>query len=82
MSCPTCNATMHGVGYGMFHCPRCGTLTNCPSDGCVTVPALVERCRKLPDQLRFMPLAFDECWHRSGIAESIRQPSVEAQTHG
>jgi hypothetical protein len=72
MSCPTCGHTMQGIGYGMFHCPRCGTVQS--AEGTVTVPALVERCRKLPDQMRFMPLAFSEAWYRLGIEEAINTP--------
>jgi hypothetical protein len=26
MACITCSHTMAGIGYGMFHCARCGTL--------------------------------------------------------
>jgi ribosomal protein L37AE/L43A len=48
MACPTCDHTMEGIGYGMFQCPRCGTVLS--ANGSVTVSALVMRCRKLAEE--------------------------------
>jgi len=83
MSCPTCDHTMQGIGYGMFHCPRCGTLTNCPTDGHVSVPALVERCRAFggglvrePRDVHTGKEVFDglkRMWHALGIVEAIKE---------
>ena len=75
MSCPTCDHTMHGIGYGMFHCPRCGTLTGAHADGSVTVPALVERVRTFYD-LHYEELRMDQraAWHRIGIGEASDAP--------
>lgn len=75
MSCPTCDHTMQGIGYGMSHCPRCGTLVGCHADGSVTVPALVGRCRKFGDTLG---PAWSALWHRLGIRESINKPEDRA----
>lgn len=82
-ACPTCDHTMQSLGYcdggTVWHCPRCGTVKHhdqfageAPPK--IYVPALVARCRQLPDAMRFMPLAFEEAWHRLGIAESINTP--------
>lgn len=43
MACSTCTHTMHGLGYGIFHCPRCGTVKY---DDTVIVPALVGRVKE------------------------------------
>lgn len=64
---------MEGIGYGMFHCPRCGTLLNCPVDGAVNVPALVERLRDFIDTAEMGPVA-EMLWNKLGIAESINTP--------
>ena len=69
MSCATCDATIHGVGYGMFHCPRCGTFRS--ADGMTTTPALVARCREFETELG--PF-WGKLWHKTGIAEAIHQP--------
>jgi hypothetical protein len=77
MTCPTCDATMQGIGYGMFHCPRCGTLKGCPVDGAVVTPALVGRCREFQ---RSHGTNFDEYmgadWDRLGIPEAINPPAT------
>ncbi len=65
---------MHGIGHGMFHCPRCGTLQGCYADGSVTVPALVLRCRFF---VQAVIGDSDEALHRwrtLGIAEAIDVP--------
>jgi tRNA(Ile2) C34 agmatinyltransferase TiaS len=75
MSCPTCSHTMQGVGYGVFHCPRCGTMKG--PIGEVVTPALVERCREYERGALDMdtdPVAVSE-WERLGIAESINTPA-------
>lgn len=72
MPCPSCSHTLQGIGYGMYHCPRCGTLTNCPIDGAVSVPALVQRCRDFAPALTTYQV---ETWNRLGIAESINTPA-------
>ena len=72
MPCPTCDHTMEGIGYGMFHCPRCGTMTNCPAKGNVNVPALVGRC--LSFKAAGLTDAQKLIWHQLGIAESINLP--------
>lgn len=69
MSCPTCDHTLNGIGHGMFHCPRCGTLTNCQVEGAVTVPSLVERVRRFGREAPFGD--WGPIWHRVGIQESI-----------
>lgn len=78
MACPTCDHTMEGIGYGFFHCPRCGTMRN--GDGSLTVPALVERCREFAGNAitaakvdRHEEWVLRQ-WHRLGIAESISTP--------
>jgi hypothetical protein len=72
MPCPVCSHTLDGISHGMFHCPRCGTLVNCPAVGDVCVPALVRRCddfarRLSPDRDALLL----QRWHSLGIAESI-----------
>jgi hypothetical protein len=71
MSCPTCDHTLEGIGHGMFHCPRCGTLINCPADGAIHVPALVARCRMFEPRLQDLCKSIVESWCRLGIEESI-----------
>lgn len=79
MPCPTCDHTVQGIGFGMFWCPRCGTLIWHTGAGkAVDVPKLVERCRKLEAaHVGASPgvglnLTLD--WHRLGLAESINKP--------
>jgi hypothetical protein len=76
MACPTCDHTMAGIGYGMFHCARCGTL-NLGDDkpGPIVVPALVGRCREFTDGLQMDAEAeLLAKAHRLGILESIWPP--------
>lgn len=74
MPCPTCDHTMWSIQYGVFWCPRCGTLNTGDS---VSSPLLLKRCR---DFERAMRNKFDddpadmEKWKRLGIAESINKP--------
>ncbi len=68
MACSSCGHTMHGIGHGMFHCPRCGTLY---ADGSVAVPTLVGRCREFEVLVRPSKVLHAD-WHRLGIAEAIR----------
>lgn len=79
MSCPTCSHTMDGIGYGMFHCPRCGTLINCPTDGAVHVPALVIRCRRFGETIGGVCAEHAFRWKQLGVSESIDPPG---QRHG
>lgn len=82
MSCPTCDHTLEGIGYGMFHCPRCGTLKGCPNADAVFVPALVERCRNFMTHMTDeegpltagQRLTFRQEWHRLGVNESTNTP--------
>lgn len=75
MPCPTCSHTLHGIGYNMWHCSRCGTLVNCPTDGCVSVPALVGRCREFEKAIRGAEACCPSmAWQRLGVAEAIRLP--------
>lgn len=74
MACPSCDCTMQGLGYGIFHCPRCGTTLN--ADGSYSIPALVHRCRNFEDQVIGRKTdRYDEVWRRTGIAESINIPA-------
>ncbi len=73
MSCPTCSHTVHRLGCqfsgdpavckGTFWCPRCGTIT---TDGSVSIPALVDRCRAFEHD------PAPHRWRGLGIKESIR----------
>ncbi len=75
MACPTCSHTMQGLGYLMFHCPRCGTVKN--ADGSFTTPALVIRCRDFEKQcIGKITQRHDQTWRRTGVAESIN-PQTE-----
>jgi tRNA(Ile2) C34 agmatinyltransferase TiaS len=80
VSCPTCDHTLSGIGYGVFHCHRCGTLVNHPVDGCVYVPAVVQRCRKFRVSLRSMAkgstVAHDlvSDWRQLGLDEATERP--------
>jgi len=75
--CPCCSHTLNGIGYGMWHCPRCGTLAGCYADGSVTIPAIVERCRKFERGLfgimveELTVSSVRQEWKSYGIAESI-----------
>lgn len=71
MACPTCDHTLEGIGYRMFHCPRCGTLVGSPVAGAVHVPALVRRCREFKV---YAGATAEPNWNRLGIAESINLP--------
>lgn len=83
MSCPTCDHTMHCIGHGIFWCPRCGTLKGNDPLGQVSIPALVDRCRRFAaegnTQSYFLGKSkydhADEEWRKLGIAESINVPS-------
>jgi hypothetical protein len=72
MPCPTCDHTLNGIGYGMFHCPRCGTLVGYHAHGSAMMPALVGRLRELKKMIRNCTAAtiFQE-WNRLGVNESI-----------
>jgi tRNA(Ile2) C34 agmatinyltransferase TiaS len=77
MGCPTCDSTIESVGRllddpdcGVFHCPRCGTLR---VGGYTYVPRLVERCRRLHDEV-YHPPTEQAVWHRLGIYEAIYPP--------
>lgn len=78
MACPTCSATMQGLGNGMFHCPRCGTIQRVSNSPDWTeppyVPMLVERVRTL----RMRSGVCSDCrelWYRLGIDEAIHLPA-------
>lgn len=79
MACPTCDHMMQGVGYGIFHCQRCGTMIN--PGGSVTMPALVTRLREFERQWigndEYPPLTKE--WRTAGFAESINVPSARTQ---
>jgi hypothetical protein len=84
MACQTCGGTMQGVGYGIFHCPRCGTMKNL--DGSLTTPALVTRCREFEEALvnpATGPVGANLrlLWHTEGIDESIRPPGQRGEGH-
>lgn len=71
MACPTCSHTMQGLGYGIFHCPRCGTMKG---EDAVTVPALVARCKIFKENAedgRGLSPFSEHLWHKLGIDESI-----------
>lgn len=70
MACPTCGHTLHKVVYGIFWCPRCGTLMQ--KEGEAEVPKLVERCRTFGGCI-LNPSTLNE-WRVLGIAESINLP--------
>lgn len=70
MACSTCAHTMHGIGYGMFWCPRCGSLLH----EAMSIPALVLRCRDFEGKFPPTDLASAKDWHRLGIRESINLP--------
>ncbi len=76
MSCPTCDHTLSGIGHGMFHCPRCGTLVNNPVEGACHVPALIRRCREFR---RHMSADMDSLlirrWTIIGIEDSVALPA-------
>ena len=87
MSCPTCDATMEGLGeWGgrkHWHCPRCGTLRTICVDGEGNStgyvedyrPKLVDRCRQFAGRLPVAASAPAGLWQRLGIAESINVPA-------
>lgn len=70
MSCPTCDHTLAGIGHGMWHCGRCGTLKLC--DGGYAVPALVGRCRDFDAYLFGQRIR--QIWAKLGIAEAMQPP--------
>ena len=79
MSCPTCDHTMAGIGYGMFHCARCGSLDLGDGvPGPIVIPALVMRAREFETHPLLPLLAvkgeIGKLWLRLGIAESINTP--------
>jgi hypothetical protein len=85
---------MEGVGSGVFHCPRCGTLkmetveqlgpggSNPSIRETFYVPKLVERCRAFAADALLPLLAVQgevgKLWHRLGIMESINKPEDRA----
>jgi hypothetical protein len=78
MSCPTCDHTLDGIGHGMFHCPRCGTLVSHPRL-LLVVPSLISRCRRFSHEcLAQVPLLHDR-WKSIGIAESIDVPEARGE---
>lgn len=81
MACPTCDHTLEGVGNGVFHCPRCGTMvTRGLGELVATVPKLVTRCREFG---RTMSADEDAMlltlWVGLGIDESIYLPAERAK---
>lgn len=80
MACGTCDHTMHSVGYGIFHCPRCGTLAGVYCDGTVTAPALVAKCRAFGAALWRVAAAHRETlelwrhWLGLGLEDAIFTP--------
>lgn len=72
MSCPTCDHTMQKVVYGIFWCPRCGTLMQ--EGGTAEMPGLVERCRELAAENTHSSAFPWPAWRRLGIAEAINLP--------
>lgn len=72
MPCVTCGHTMEGIGHGMFHCPRCGTLINRVSDY-ASVPALVGRC--LSFKAAGLTDAQNLTWRQLGIEEATKMPA-------
>jgi tRNA(Ile2) C34 agmatinyltransferase TiaS len=71
VSCPTCSHTMAGLGYGNFHCARCGTVL---SNGAIYVPALVSRCREFSKTITGSCALHAHEWSRLGIHEAINTP--------
>lgn len=80
MPCPTCDATMEGIGSNdrgdnCFLCPRCGTVlidAFGQHGDKVYVPKLVERCREFERLVKVSDIM--AIWHRLGLAESINTP--------
>jgi hypothetical protein len=74
---------MHGLGYNIFFCPRCGTLKQ---DDAVAVPALVDRCRCFVGAVGVADMAREAWpgrhWHKLGIAEAIDRPRDQEPSHG
>ena len=80
MVCLICDHTMAGIGHGMFHCARCGSLLLPEgTPGPLVVPALVLRCREFAADPLLPLLAVSgeigKLWHRLGITESINVPA-------
>ncbi len=73
-SCPTCGHAMQPLLLSTFWCPRCGTTIR-PNDT-FTVPALVYRCRALPEKLPDVAETLDLL----GITESIHPPVERSPT--
>lgn len=76
MACPTCDHTMHGVGHGLYHCPRCGTLVGAYADGSAFAPALVGRVREY-EKLVYSDatlIRHRQEWNQLGLAEAVRKP--------
>ena len=69
MPCPTCDHTVQGIGYGLYHCPRCGTYID--EDGSAKVPALIARLIRFRQELTE---AQRDVWHALGIDECILLP--------
>jgi hypothetical protein len=67
---------MEGLGYGIFHCPRCGTVKGSPTPEAVFVPALVERCRQFHREALAARYAerLADVWHRVGMDKAISMP--------
>jgi ribosomal protein S27E len=91
MSCPTCDHETQsfdtGSDYGIFWCPRCGTVTfgHGPHDlGMGGVPSLVQQCQafeggliRTPRDAHTMQEVFgglQASWRSLGIAEAIHTP--------
>jgi hypothetical protein len=75
MACPTCSHTIQGCGYGIFHCPRCGTMK---IHDAVYVPALVARAKAFfaeSENGRGLSPASLHLWNTLGIPESITPES-------
>jgi hypothetical protein len=92
MACPTCGHTMqtlyHDRTLTRWWCQRCGTIKNrlIASDGiadeAAEVPVLVERCRRMEEQLIVLTEGAgdaNDCrleFERLGIAEAINAPDL------
>lgn len=77
MARPTCDHTMDSLGYGWYHCPRCGTAKFADD---VYVPKLVTRCREFEKSLTGHCAVHMYEWHVLGIDESINVPSGRKET--
>lgn len=85
MPCPTCSATLAGLGEidgrRHWHCGRCGThvITSDTGPDHTTAPLLVSRCRLLVGEMPFDPKSrtftlTERLWAMTGIRDCINTP--------